>query len=62
MGKTNRPGEKSLREQVKEQIRERGIKPIRSAEELAFPDWPEDEDVEEFLEFIYDLRRRDRAV
>lgn len=57
MGKTNRPGEKSLREQVEEQIRARGIKPVQSAEELVFPDWPEDEDVEEFVETIRRWRR-----
>ena len=45
---------------IDEIIREQQIAPIDDLRTLAFPDWPEDESVDEFLKFVYSQRHADR--
>lgn len=45
---------------IDEIIREQHIAPIYDLRALAFSDWPEDESVDEFLEYVYGQRRADR--
>lgn len=45
---------------IDEIIREQHIAPIYDLRTLAFSDWPEDESVDAFLEYVYGQRRADR--
>jgi|SRR6185312_2452341 len=45
---------------IDEIIREQHIAPIYDVRTLAFSDWPNDESVDEFLEYVYSQRRADR--
>ena len=45
---------------IDEIIREQHVAPIYDLRTLAFSDWPEDESVDEFLEYVYGQRRADR--
>ena len=48
--------------QAEEQIRQQGIQPIASVDELAFPGvWESDEELEEFLADLYASRRANIA-
>jgi hypothetical protein len=43
---------------AEEQVRQQGIQPITSVDELAFPDvWESDEELDEFLADLYASRR-----
>jgi hypothetical protein len=43
---------------AEEQVRQQGIQPIASVDELAFPDvWESDEELNEFLSDLYESRR-----
>lgn len=44
-------------ESVAEQIRRKGIKPLRSADDLRADVWESDEELQEFLEHLYESRR-----
>jgi hypothetical protein len=44
-------------ESVAEQIRRKGIKPLRSADELRADVWESDEELQEFLDHLYESRR-----
>ncbi|HEY1389789.1 MAG TPA: hypothetical protein VGF38_14710 [Ktedonobacterales bacterium] len=45
---------------IDEIIREQHIAPIDDLRTLALSDWPEDESVDAFLEYVYGQRRADR--
>lgn len=45
---------------IDEIIREQHIAPIYDLRALAFSDWPEDESVDAFLEYVYGQRHADR--
>ena len=45
---------------IDEIIREQHIAPIYDLRTLAFSDWPEDESVDAFLEYVYGQRHADR--
>lgn len=45
---------------IDEVIREQHIAPIYDLHTLAFSEWPEDESVDAFLEYVYGQRRADR--
>ena len=48
--------------QAEEQIRQQGIQPITSVDELAFPGaWESDEELDEFLADLYASRRANVA-
>jgi hypothetical protein len=44
-------------ESVAEQIRRKGIKPLRSANDLRADVWESDEELQEFLDHLYESRR-----
>ena len=44
-------------ESVAEQIRRKGVKPLRSADELRADVWESDEELQEFLDQLYESRR-----
>lgn len=47
---------------AEEQIRQQGIQPITSVDELAFPEvWESDEELDEFLADLYASRRANVA-
>jgi hypothetical protein len=43
-----------------ELARQQGVKPIKSIDELRGDFWPEDESVDEFLEFVRAIRHQDK--
>ncbi|MDQ3755251.1 MAG: hypothetical protein M3371_11035 [Acidobacteriota bacterium] len=43
-----------------ELAKQQGVKPIRSIEDLQGDFWPEDESVDEFLEWVRAIRQQDR--
>ncbi len=45
---------------VWELAKQRGVKPIRSIEDLQGDFWPEEESVDEFLEWVRAIRQQDR--
>lgn len=48
--------------QAEEQVRQQGIQPIASVDELAFPGaWESDEELDEFLADLYASRRANIA-
>lgn len=49
------------RTSVDEMIRAKGIRPIRTVDDLAADLFESDEELDEFLEFTYAARRRDLA-
>lgn len=51
---------KQAHERARELARRQGVKPIANIEELACDLWPEDERVDEFLEWIRALRQNDK--
>lgn len=46
-------------ERAWELARQQGVKPIKSIKELQGDFWPEDESVDEFLEFVRSIRHQD---
>lgn len=44
-----------------ELARRQGVKPIRSIEDLQGDFWPEEESVDEFLDWVRDMRQQDKS-
>lgn len=44
-----------------ELARQQGVKPIRSIEDLQGDFWPEEESVDDFLDWVHALRHQDKA-
>ena len=42
---------------AEEQARQQGVKPISSVDELIYPVWESDEELDEFLADLYESRR-----
>jgi erythromycin esterase-like protein len=55
---------KTIRDQKHAKLRElakqQGVKPIRSIEDLYGDFWPEEESIDEFLEWLRELRHSDK--
>lgn len=52
---------RSTREAVREQVRRKGLQPLRSAEELRADVFDSDEELGEFLDHVYASRREGAA-
>jgi hypothetical protein len=47
---------------VRELARQQGVKPIRCIEDLYGDFWPEEESVDEFLEWVRSIRQQDNDL
>lgn len=60
-GESLKPLSNSAHARAWELARQQGVKPIRSIEDLQGDFWPEEESVDEFLDWVRKIRQQDKS-